>query len=84
VSDVIDNPAVYVGVLAGRDDVAVVLEPGTSREQRICFAPLVALTIARELIKYGQRQVNRQLETVARHEHNTAPTAYRELRKLDS
>jgi hypothetical protein len=66
-----DNPSAYVGVLTDRDDVALVLDPGTEKEERVCFAPLVALAIAAELVKYGQRQLARQAAALNRHEANT-------------
>ena len=69
---VIENPAVYVGVLTGRDDVALVIEPGKPQEQRICFAPLVALAIADEIAKYAKKQLDKQTEAFARHQRNTA------------
>jgi hypothetical protein len=68
----LDNPSVYVGVLAGRDDVTVVLNPGTTQEQRICLAPLVALAVAGEIGKYAQRQIERQAATLQRYDHNSA------------
>jgi hypothetical protein len=68
---ILDNPSVYIGVLAGRDDVALVINPGTDKEQRVCFAPLVALAIAAEIGKYAQRQLERQNATLTRHEQNS-------------
>jgi hypothetical protein len=78
---ILDNPSVYVGVLAGRDDVALVLNPGTPQEQRICLGPMVALAVATEMGKYAQRQLERQTATLARHDHNSAEA---QNRKLDS
>jgi hypothetical protein len=69
---VLENPGVYVGMLKGRDDVALVIEPGKDHEIRICLAPLVALAVADELAKYAKKQLDRQTEAFARHQRNTA------------
>lgn len=78
----IENPPLYIGVLKGRDDVTLVIHPGTEQELRIYLSPTVALSVATELAAYGQKQLDRQLATVARHAHNTREA--QRPRKLDS
>jgi hypothetical protein len=68
---ILENPGVWVGILSGRDDVAVVIDAGKPQEQRLCFAPLVAMAIAAELAEYAQKQLDHQRETFARHKRNT-------------
>jgi hypothetical protein len=80
----LENPRAWVGILAGRDDVALVLNPGTPQEQRICFGPMVALAIAAELGKYAQKLLAAQSAAIARHEANTRPSVLRDVRKFDA
>ena len=80
----LENPPVWIGRLDGRDDVAIVVNPGTDQQQTLCFSPMVALAIAAEIGKYGQALLAKASAAVARHDANTRPPMLREVRRFDS
>lgn len=69
-TDQIENPPIWVGVLTGRDDVTVVINPGEPSEVRVCLAPLAALGLVQKIAEYAQRQLDAQSATISRYQQN--------------
>lgn len=69
-ADQIENPPIWVGVLTGRDDVTIVINPGEPGEVRVCLAPLAALGLVGKIGEYAQRQLDAQSATISRYAQN--------------